>query len=248
MQSPKQSFFARKSNALLLRFAGFGAAALFLAAGATVPEPAWAKEQTYTKNFVINGKTHAIRFPSNYCPLGNSPSEQAFLETARESLKPGIDLMYMAIECTELRDSLAGKQPYLNRYLQLQRVTLNGKNTVLRETREDYVKSAAGLLPKIDMKKMDDQVAKVYDELGMTMSGTQFRGLGHDGKATYYGLKLDVTSSTGTPRPLLALGAATLMNQVPMTINVYDGTQSKQSQKSMMAVMQTIIDSMTAHP
>lgn len=218
-----------------------------LALGSIAPVAAQTGKQdqpSHTRTFSLNGKTHEFIFPAGYCPLADRGPERDLFNLFYDGMKGnGTVLLYVVIECQEKKEFFSDKREFLDRYIQIQQITPKGNRSPLPYSRKAFVESTSGNLKQSDKDEIFQRTEKGMKELGVSLQSTEIKKLGHDGSALYYGIKSSAVSD-GTVRNSVALGAMTLVNRIPVSVNVYDLSEDPVKRKAMMGNLQVVLKSM----
>src|SRR3546814_11429412 len=70
----------------------------------------------------------------------------------------------------------------------------------------------------------------------------KFEPIGRDGNAVYFSMRMNMSVGESS-RPISGISAITLLNSLPLSINVYEGTGSPQSRGQLQAVQQELLNS-----
>jgi hypothetical protein len=71
----------------------------------------------------------------------------------------------------------------------------------------------------------------------------KFEPIGRDGNAVYFSMRMNMQIGD-TSRPITGIGGITLLNSLPLSVNVYDGTGSVQSLDQLQSVQQELLNSL----
>ena len=71
----------------------------------------------------------------------------------------------------------------------------------------------------------------------------KFEPIGRDGNAVYFSMRMNMSIGE-TSRPISGISGITLLNSLPLSINVYEGTGSQQSRGRLQTVQQELLNSL----
>lgn len=219
-------------------------AALLLGALAPVAAQTGKQDTTgHSRTFSLNGKTHEFTFPAGYCPVADTGPERALFNELYDSMQGQTVLLYLVIECQEKKEYFSDKREFFDRFIQIQQITPKGNRSPLPYSRKEFIESTSGNIKQSDKDQIFQRTEKSLKELGVSLQSNEVKKLGHDGSALYYGIKSSAVSD-GTVRNSVALGAMTLVNKIPVSVNVYDLSEDPTKRKAMMGNLQVVLKSM----
>jgi hypothetical protein len=98
-----------------------------------------------------------------------------------------------------------------------------GEFNLLNVSRERFLAAIASASPQIDQNDLNKRLRSAYSNQEMSMDKAHIEILGRDGNAVYIYTR-SVLKHGSASRQISGLGATTLINSVPLSINVYEGS------------------------
>ena len=161
---------------------------------------------------------------------------------------------YPAPSRTMVRVSFIPMEPPLSQAEVRQEVQAN-KQQVLRDLsggwREESPTMWAGLA-KNGVKEvgrpsfaaeLNQRLKASFENGDISLSDMKFEPIGRDGNAVYFSMRMNMIVGE-TSRPVTGISGITLLNSLPLSINVYEGTGSPQSRGQLQAVQQELLNSL----
>ncbi|MCZ8254708.1 MAG: hypothetical protein O9327_03350 [Polaromonas sp.] len=203
----------------LLGVALFPIIALAPAAGQASPEV-----------FKILGRDLVLPTPAGYCPLGSSAIEQQMLEMQRQNTSIAGELAHLAVPCDELRTIRAGKTDRFKRWVQVLVLKNKGEVKLVRASRAQFVQAVAstGKANPPDMAALSKRIDAHLSQKGFGVGIVEPRvtPLGSTDDAVF--MEITMTASTGGSKiPLVAVGAVTMANNLPLGVYAYSAADAK---------------------
>jgi hypothetical protein len=179
------------------------------------------------EDFQFGGQTLSISPPPGYCALDPSDPNDAVVIKRLEVQQEGMNLVPLQFGiCNELADWRAGRIPVLSRYGQIMLpLSYAEAPRPLPMSRQEYLDTVAPQIPKVDAA----QVAELESKLNARTEDVQISSiqnlgiLDQDENAIYVGM-LGVITGGGQKLPVAAVAAATLLESIPVTVNLYGPT------------------------
>lgn len=181
--------------------------------------------------------------PSGYCTPGASAWELELIDLARRSLGEGSRLVHAAFRCSELEDYGEGRREMLDHWLQIQLLGPEGNFRRIEMQREAFLSGLSKVSPRVSPAELNRRLKASLENSDISLSDTKFEPIGRDGNAIYFSLQTNMSVGEAS-RPISGLSGITLLNSLPLSINVYEGTGSAQSRDQLQAVLQDLLNSL----
>ena len=181
--------------------------------------------------------------PTGYCTLGTSPSEQELLILTRRSLGDDVRLLHAAVLCTELDDYKNGRRDMLDHWLQIQLIGPGGDFKRIETSREALLEAVSTSIPRVNAEEINRRLRSSFEGSHISLSQPQLNPLGRDGNAVYFSMRMNMTVESSI-RVITGMSGITLLNSLPITINVYEGTGLSRSRENLQPVLQELLTSL----
>lgn len=191
----------------------------------------------------VLGQPLTFSNPAGYCTLGDSPRERQVWETTQRAVAPGARIVHAAVACTELGAFKSGSRDEFDHWLQIQLLGPKGQFKRLEVGREAFLSSVAAAKPRIDPSEIERRLRASFADQNVDVAGTRIDTLGRDGNAVYFTMRADM-SLGGRARPIHGLGAVTLLNSLPVSVVVYEGTGIPSSRTLLRPTLQELLKSL----
>jgi hypothetical protein len=193
------------------------------------------------------GRVLKFTNPAGYCTPGKSERERALVDFSAKALGTGSRLLHMAVACSELADFKAGRKDMLAHWIQIQHVSAKGKYITVDVSREEFLTAVSGALTQkaltIDPKEINRQLEASLGSDELKLSEPQIRPLGRDSDAAYISLRMKA-SAGGESQIVTAVGGLTVVKQVPVLVNVYEGQGDPKSRAMLSLIVQRSLKSL----
>jgi len=199
------------------------------------------REATETAN--VLGQQIVFSNPSGYCTPGRSAREVELIDFARRSLGEGSRLVHAAVRCSELVDYREGRRDMLDHWLQIQLIGPKGNYQRIEMQREAFLSGFSKSTPRVNAAELNRRLKASFENGDISLSDMKFEPIGRDGNAVYFSMRMNMIVGE-TSRPVTGISGITLLNSLPLTINVYEGTGSPQSRSQLQAVQQELMNSL----
>ena len=196
-----------------------------------------------TESMDVLGQQVVFSNPSGYCTPGTSPREVELLDIARRSLGEGARLLHAAVLCSELEDYRLGRRDMLDHWLQIQLLGAKGNFQRVEMPREDFLAGLSRSSPRVNADELNRRLNASFETSDISLSDTKFEPIGRDGNAVYFSMKMNMSVGE-TNRVITGIGGTTLLNALPLSINVYEGSGSPRSRDQLQAVQQELLRSL----
>lgn len=201
------------------------------------------RQSAATESVIVLGQQVVFSNPSGYCTPGKSAREVDLMDLARRSLGEGARLVHAAVRCSELEDYRAGRRDMLDHWLQIQLLGPKGNFQRIEMQREAFLSGLSKSSPRINPAEINRRLKASLDNDDISLSQMQVEPIGRDGNAVYFSMRMNMSVGE-TSRPVTGISGITLLNSLPLSINVYEGTGSPQSRGQLQAVQQELLNSL----
>lgn len=196
-----------------------------------------------TESVNVLGQQVVFSNPSGYCTPGNSAREVELMDLARRSLGEGSRLVHAAVRCSELEDYRKGRRDMLDHWLQIQLIGPKGRFQRVEMPREAFLSGLSKSSPRVNAAELNQRLKASFESGDISLSDMKVEPIGRDGNAVYFSMRMNMIVGE-TSRPVTGIGGITLLNSLPLSINVYEGTGSPQSRGQLQAVQQELMNSL----
>lgn len=199
--------------------------------------------QIGTETINVLGQQISFSNPSGYCTPGSSERERELMAMSARSVGAGARLVHAAVRCSELKDYRDGRRDTLDHWLQIQFLGPKGDFKRLEMNREAFLASISKSTPRVDAAEINRRLRGALENPDLSMSDMKVEQLGRDGNAVYFSARMNLSIGDST-RPVTGLSGITLLNSLPLTVNVYEGTGTAKSREQLQPVLQELLHSL----
>ena len=196
-----------------------------------------------TESVNVLGQQVVFSNPSGYCTPGKSAREVELMDMARRSLGEGSRLVHAAVLCSELKDYRQGQREMLDHWLQIQLIGPQGNFQRIEVPRETFLSGLSKSSPRVNPAELNRRLKASFENSDISLSDMKFEPIGRDGNAVYFSMRMNMSMGEAS-RPISGISGVTLLNSLPLSINVYEGTGSPQSRGQLQAVQQELLNSL----
>jgi hypothetical protein len=196
-----------------------------------------------TESVNVLGQQVVFSNPSGYCTPGKSAREVELMDMARRSLGEGSRLVHAAVLCSELKDYRQGQREMLDHWLQIQLIGPKGNFQRIEVPRETFLSGLSKSSPRVNPAELNRRLKASFENSDISLSDMKFEPIGRDGNAVYFSMRMNMSIGE-TSRPISGISGITLLNSLPLSINVYEGTGSQQSRGQLQAIQQELLNSL----
>ena len=196
-----------------------------------------------TESVSVLGQQIAFSNPRGYCTPGTSAREVEVMNLARRSLGEGSRLVHAAVRCSELEDYRKGRRDMLDHWLQIQLIGPKGNFQRIEMPREAFLSGLSKSSPRVNAAELNQRLNASFENSDINLSDVKFEPIGRDGNAVYFSMRMNMSVGE-TSRPISGISGITLLNSLPLSVNVYEGTGSPQSRGRLQAVQQELLNSL----
>jgi hypothetical protein len=175
---------------------------------------------------VLAGQTVAVEAPPGYCAFDRNRPEEAARIEAQEKAHAGLNRLVLAfVDCQDLaRNRQSGDYDFASYGVILVPLQSGEVRKATGVTRREFVQKAAQQFPGFDPGDAIETAKKRLNDAGAAVNGVRMLGvLAQDDTALYFGIGLEGVGNAeqGTQHRVLGIVGVTLVNQVPISINLY---------------------------
>ena len=181
--------------------------------------------------------------PSGYCTPGESAREVELMDLAKRSLAEGSRLVHAAVLCSELEDYRMGRREMLDHWLQIQLIGPKGNFQRIEMPREAFLSGLSKSTPRVNSAELNRRLKASFENSNVALTDMKFEPISRDGNAVYFSMRMNMSVGESS-RPISGISAITLLNSLPLSINVYEGTGSPQSRGQLQAIQQELLNSL----
>lgn len=95
----------------------------------------------------------------------------------------------------------------------------------------------------VAIRELNQRLKASFDSNDISLSDMKIEPIGRDGNAVYFSMRMNMSVGE-TSRPISGISGITLLNSLPLSVNVYEGTGSPQSRGRLQAVQQELLNSL----
>jgi hypothetical protein len=198
---------------------------------------------TATESVNVLGQQVVFSNPTGYCTPGKSAREVELLNLARRSLGEGSRLVHAAVRCSELEDYRKGRRDMLDHWLQIQLLGPKGNFQRVDMQREAFLTGLSKSSPRVNPDELNQRLKESFENSDISLSDVKFEPIGRDGNAVYFSMRMNMSIGESS-RPISGISGITLLNSLPLAINVYEGTGSAQSRGQLHTIQQKLLNSL----
>ncbi len=201
-------------------------------------------QRSASKEYVnVLGQQVVFSNPSGYCTPGKSAREVELMDLARRSLGVGSRLVHAAVRCSELEDYRKGQKDMLDHWLQIQLIGPKGNFQRIEMPREAFLSGLSKSSPRVNAAELNRRLKASFESSDISPTDMKIEPIGRDGNAVYFSMRMNMIIGE-TSRPVTGISGITLLNSLPLSVNVYEGTGSPQSRGQLQAVQQELLNSL----
>ena len=206
-------------------------------------QEAFNQQSAATESLEVLGQQVKFSNPKGYCTPGNSAREVELMDLARRSLGEGSRLVHAAVRCSELEDYRKGRRDMLDHWLQIQLIGPKGNFQRIEMSREPFLSGLSKSSPRVNAAELNRRLKASFESGDISLSDMKVEPIGRDGNAVYFSMRMNMIIGE-TSRPVTGISGITLLNSLPLSVNVYEGTGSLQSRGQLQAVQQEVMNSL----
>ena len=201
------------------------------------------QQRAATVSVNVLGQQVLFSNPSGYCTPGESAREVELMDLAKRSLAEGSRLVHAAVLCSELEDYRMGRREMLDHWLQIQLIGPKGNFQRIEMPREAFLSGLSKSTPRVNSAELNRRLKASFENSDVALTDMKFEPIGRDGNAVYFSMRMNMSVGESS-RPVSGISAITLLNSLPLSINVYEGTGSPQSRGQLQAIQQELLNSL----
>ncbi len=201
------------------------------------------QQSTARVSVSVLGQQVVFSNPNGYCTPGKSAREVELIDLARRSLGEGSRLVHAAVRCSELEDYRKERRDMLDHWLHIQLIGPKGNFQRIEMPREAFLSGLSKSSPQVDADELNRRLKASFENSDINLSDMKVEPIGRDGNAVYFSMRLNMSVGE-TSRPVTGISGITLLNSLPLSINVYEGSGSSQSRGQLQAAQQELMNSL----
>ena len=201
------------------------------------------QQSAATESVNVLGQQIVFSNPSGYCTPSKSAREVELVDLAIRSLGEGSRLVHAAVRCSELEDYRKRRREMLDHWLQIQLIGSKGNLQRIEVPRETFLSGLSKSSPRVNPTELNRRLKAAFENSDINLTDMNFEPIGRDGNAVYFSMRMNM-SVGGSSRPISGVSGITLLNSLPLSINVYEGTGSPKSRAQLQAVQQELLNSL----
>ena len=201
------------------------------------------QQRAATESVNVLGQQVLFSNPSGYCTPGESAREVELMDLAKRSLAEGSRLVHAAVLCSELEDYRMRRREMLDHWLQIQLIGPKGNFQRIEMPREAFLSGLSKSTPRVNSAELNRRLKASFENSDVALTDMKFEPIGRDGNAVYFSMRMNMSVGESS-RPVSGISAITLLNSLPLSINVYEGTGSPQSRGQLQAIQQELLNSL----
>ena len=201
------------------------------------------QQRAATVSVNVLGQQVLFSNPSGYCTPGESAREVELMDLAKRSLAEGSRLVHAAVLCSELEDYRMRRREMLDHWLQIQLLGPKGNFQRIEMPREAFLSSLSKSSPRVNAVELNQRLKASFESSDISLSDMKIEPIGRDGNAVYFSMRMNMSVGE-TSRPISGISGITLLNSLPLSVNVYEGTGSPRSRGRLQAVQQELLNSL----
>lgn len=188
----------------------------------------------------VLGQKLTFSNPSGYCTLGNTQRERDLFNISQRSVEPGSRIVHVALPCNELEAFKRGTRDEFKHWVQIQLIGPKGEFKRIEIGRETFLAGIAKTSPILDIAEVNRRIRSALDDTDASVTRAQVSLLGRDGNAVYFSFRMNLNTGSSS-RPVTGLSGITLVNSLPLTINVYEGTGTATSREQLQNTLRQLL-------
>lgn len=201
------------------------------------------QQNVATESVNVLGQQVVFSNPRGYCTPGKSAREAELMDWARRVLGKGSRLVHAAVRCSELEDYRKGRREMLDHWLQIQLIGPKGNFQRIEMPREVFLSGLSKSSPRVNAAELNQRLKASFENGDISLSDMKFEPIGRDGNAVYFSMRMNMRVGE-TTRPVTGISGITLLNSLPLSINVYEGIGLPQSRGQLLTVQQELLNSL----
>lgn len=188
----------------------------------------------------VLGQKLTFSNPSGYWTLGYTQRERDLLNLSQRAVGPGSRIVHAAVRCPELEAFKRGTRDELDHWLQIQLIGPKGDFKRMGMGRETFLEAVAKGSPRLDSTEIIRRINSALASTDVSITKIQVAPLGRDGNAVYFSSRMNLSSGSSS-RLVTGLSGITLVNSLPLTINVYEGTGTATGREKLQPTLQQLL-------
>lgn len=184
-----------------------------------------AKDNLFVKSFfesveILNQRI-IFSNPQGYCTIGKTIREIELMNLTKRAIGDGARLVHAAVLCSELDDYKSGRRDLIDHWLQIQLIGPKGNFKRIEMDRESFLQRISKTTPKLNSNEINYNLKRALNDENIDFSNMQISPIGRDGNAQYFSIRSNIKIGD-LSRKVNGISAVTLLNSLPIAINVYE--------------------------
>ena len=211
--------------------------------GRHVNQKIFIQQRAATEAIHVLGQYVLFSNPRGYCTLGKSAREVVLMDWAKRSLGKGSRLLHAAVLCVELEEYRMSQREILDHWLQIQLIGPEGNFQRIEIPREAFLSGLSNRTPRLNSAELNRELTASFENSDIALSDMKFEPIGRSGNAAYFSMRMNINVGASS-RLISGISAITLLNSLPLSINVYEGAGSPQSRAQLQTVHRELLNSL----
>jgi len=185
------------------------------------------------------GRSIKTVIPKGYCEVGGSPDDGEIASRMKDAIGNANHIVVLFADCKEVSDYRKDKRKFLDNYGMILTQTPKGKISTLEGiTRAQFLQKINDASGRIS-GSLRAAEAKLQDTApGSTL--TESLGiLARDSNGIYLGLRMSLADDSGHTRPVVGVMGATLVKDIPFSINIYKAYKTSPNLGKLLSLQQS---------
>src|SRR3546814_4783074 len=103
--------------------------------------------------------------------------------------------------------------------------------------REAFLSGLSKSTPRVNSAELNRRLKASFENSDVALTDMKFEPIGRDGNAVYFSMRMNMSVGESS-RPISGISAITLLNSLPLSINVYEGTgRSEEHTSELQSLM-----------
>ena len=159
--------------------------------------------------------------PTGYCEIGGLPPDEELVDRQKKAIGTSNQVLAMFADCNELEDYRKGNRTILDNYGQILAQKPKGHLRALKGvSRKEYIQNISAHSNYM-ADALNKAEARVRQYIPDYQSHENLGILNTDSNGLYFGILMTINDETGHPRKIIGVIGMTLVNEIPISINLY---------------------------
>ncbi|MEI6610313.1 MAG: hypothetical protein WCO53_11300 [Deltaproteobacteria bacterium] len=184
------------------------------------------------------GRTIEIVIPAGHCEVGGHPAEAELVRRTKEGIGNSNQILVLFAECKELEDFRRGRRTMMDNYGQILVQTPKGQLRAIKGvSRAKYIQEISAKSNWADAFKKAE--ARVKQHSPGYQSQENLGLISTDANGLYMGMLGTLTDDKGRPRQIIGVVGMTLVKELSISINLYQGYRKVPDLRGILARQQS---------